>query len=157
MALTLAACGFKPLYGERSNGAAIVSDLSAIDVTPIGSTSVDRELRQALEDRLYLNGPSPARYEVRMESQLYETDVAVRQDTNVTRKNIHLNVDYSLVDLESGTVLLTARTSAIGAYNRVASEFANIIASRDAAARVAQQVADDISLRLAIYFERQSS
>jgi len=82
-------------------------------------------------------------------------DVAIQQDTDVTRKNLVLTSTYRLTDIETGELIFDSKAIAIVAYNRVGSEFANIIAERDARERAARQAALEIRSALAVFFQRR--
>ena len=154
LSLFLSACGFTPLYATRGQNEGVGASLAAISVQAPGDR-VNRALRVALEDKLRANSVTP-QYRVLLESSLSEANVAVQQDTEVTRKNLMLRTQFFLRDIETDEVIYAAKSNGIVAFNRVASEFANIIAERDAEERVANQVAEDIHSKLAIYFERQN-
>jgi len=156
LSLFLSACGFTPLYATRGQNNGVVAALAAISVQAPGDR-VNRALRVSLEDKLRTNLSASHRYTVILQSQLSEANVAVQQDTEVTRKNLKLRTEFSLRDIETDELLYTAKSNGIVAFNRVASEFANIIAERDAEERVANQVAEDIHSKLAIFFERQNA
>jgi LPS-assembly lipoprotein len=154
--LLLSACGFTPLYATRSDNGGVVTALAAISVqTP--PDRVNRALRIALEDQLRANTLVAPQYALALSSILSEADVAIEQDTEVTRTNLTLRTSFILRDMETNASLYEAKAFAIVAYNRVPSEFANIIAERDAQERVAKQVAEEVRTKLAIYFERQGS
>jgi LPS-assembly lipoprotein len=155
LSLLVSACGFAPLYAPRSNQSeGVVAGLASITVQAAGDR-VDRALRIALEDKLHANGLAAPQYLLVLSSQLIESDVAIQQDTEVTRSNLTLRTSFDLNSIETGETVYEAKAFGIVAYNRVPSEFANIIAERDAEARVASQVAEEIQTKLAIYFERQ--
>ncbi|MCE8000773.1 MAG: hypothetical protein HEP70_18115 [Rhodobiaceae bacterium] len=154
LSLFLSACGFTPLYATRGQNESIVTLLATISVQASGDR-VGRALRVALEDKLGSNATTQHQYGVVLESRLSEIDVAVQQDTEVTRQNLRLNTEFYLSNAETGEVIYFAKSNGTVAFNRVASEFANIIAERDAQERVANQVAEDIHSKLAIYFQRQ--
>ncbi len=156
LSLFLGACGFTPLYATRGQSESIVTELAAISVQAPGDR-VNRVLRITLEDKLRASSLTPPLYQVRLQSSLTESDVAVQQDTEVTRKNLRLSTTFALHEIETGELLFEARSFGIVAFNRVASEFANIIAERDAEERVANQVVEDIHSKLAVYFERQQT
>ncbi len=156
LSLFLGACGFTPLYATRGQSESIVSELAAIAVQA-PDDRVNRVLRIALEDKLRSNAAGAPQFRVFLESRLTEANVAIQQDTEVTRKNLRLRTTFVLRNVETDELLYQARSSGIVAFNRVASEFANIIAERDAEERVANQVAEDIHSKLAIYFERQQT
>ncbi|WOF75833.1 LPS assembly lipoprotein LptE [Parvibaculaceae bacterium PLY_AMNH_Bact1] len=156
MSLLVSACGFTPLYAPHGQDIGIVSTLASIAVQA-PNDSVNRALRISLEDKLHANGLAAPQYTLVLTSALTKSDVALQQDTEVTRSNLTLRTTFNLQNLETGETEYQAKAFGIVAYNRVTSEFANIIAERDAEARVANQVAQEIHTKLAIYFERLTS
>ena len=94
---------------------------------------------------------------VTLSPSTYEEDVAIQQDASVTRKNIVLLVGFKLRRYGEDKPLLSSIARSRTSYNRVDSEFANIVASQDGLQRSAKMVADDIKLQLGVYFERHAS
>lgn len=152
--LFISACGFQPLYGTRANAPGIVTELAAISVET-SNDPLNRTLRFLLEDQLRADGSVAPLYKVNVSTSLSVRNVAIQQDTDVTRKNLVLTSTYRLIDIESGEELFDSRVTSIAAYNRVGSQFANIIAERDARERAASQTAVEIRAALAIFFQRR--
>jgi LPS-assembly lipoprotein len=152
----LAGCGFTPLYADRA-GSNVAADLSMLDVKAPNNT-LGRELKYNLLDILSSSGNPPANapWVVELAPSFYEEDVAIESDAEVTRKNVVLVVPFRLVDTETGKPVLRSTARARSSYDRVDSEFANIVAAEDAQKRVAKVVADDIKLQLGIHFDRQA-
>lgn len=152
----LASCGFTPLYAER--GAASVSaDLSALDVRA-PDTKLGRELKYNLLDLLSGSGnpPSNPAYVVELAPTVYDEDLAIERDADVTRKNMVMVVPFRLVDTATNKIVMRSTARSRSSYNRVDSEFANIVAAQDAERRIARAIADDIKLQLSIHFDRQA-
>jgi len=154
VSLFLAACGFSPLYSSSAVVESVASELASITVQA-PNNDANRALRLTLADLLRNDGFYASKYSISLTSGLAIRDVAVQQDTSVTRKNLVMSSTYSLSDLESGEILFESQATAIAAYNRVGSEFANIIAERDARERASTQVAEQIRTELAVFFERR--
>ena len=154
--LPLAACGFKPLYAERANGAAITSQMSNIDVKG-PETRVGRAIKYGLLDRLGSSGGGGAAYRVEFSPSVYQEDVAIQQDADVTRNNVVFFVPFKRIDTATDKTIFKSVSRSRSSYNRVDSEFANIIASRDAEKRTSQAIADDIKQQLGIFFDRRLS
>lgn len=156
LSLPLGACGFSPLYAERSSGS-VTSELAAIDVIAPENT-LGRELKYGLLDILSNSGNPPANpaYRVELSPRIYDENVAIEQDAEVTRKNRVLVVPFRLVDTATKQAVLRSTSRSRSSYNRVDSEFANIVSARDAQSRIAKEVAEDIKLQLGIYFDRQA-
>ena len=158
LAVTLAACGFQPLYGERSDGVRTDAELANIQVTPIDDGRTGFDVYNALIDRLSPNGePSSPDYELRINLRERREGVAIERDASITRYNYQLLARYSLVDIRSGNVVHEGRSRSIASYNVVDSQFATLMARRDAEERAATELSEDIKLRLAIFFDRQLS
>jgi len=153
--LVLPACGFTPMYATN-NGASAAADLSMLDVKA-PENDIGRALKYNLLDILSPSGNPPANalYRVELAPTLYEEDVAIERDAEVTRKNAVLVVPFRLVDVETGKPVMRSVARSRTSYNRVTSEFANITASRNAQARVARDVADEIKLQLGVHFNSQ--
>ena len=159
LSASLAACGFHPLYGQTgAQSEALTQTLTQIDVDAPGS-NVGRQLKFELLDILSAGGHAPANpaYRLSLTPAVYEQDAGVRQDTDVTRKNLLLRTRFILIDVASGEVLLDATSQTRASYNRVQSEFANLSAAEDAVSRSARVIAEDIKMRLGVYFNRQAA
>lgn len=152
----LGACGFSPLYAER-NGSTVTSDLMQLDVSA-PNDELGREIKYSLLDLLSPTGnpPADALYRVEVAPVLYSEDVAIERDAEVTRKNLALLVPFRLVKTDTKETLLRSTSRARSSYNRVESEYANIVAADAARERIAKTAANDIKLQLSIYFDRSS-
>ena len=152
---SLAACGFRPLYGD--NGAAATSAVSLMSITvEAPESSVGRKLKFDLLDNLNNGGEQPLSpaYRLSMIPTSYSQNVAVQQDASVTRATFVLVVPYVLISTATGKVVYRSTARARSSYNRVDSEFANLSAAEDAEKRTAEAVADDIKTQVSVYFDR---
>lgn len=157
LALSLGGCGFQPLYGDRDAASGVARQLGGIEVGKIERRS-GQQLRNHLIDAFSARGGAAAN-PYRLEVVLTEAKqgLAIRQDEAVTRYNYRLFGAFRLIRSKDQQVMFedTARSSA--AFNVVQSEFATLSAERDAEARAARDLSDDITTRLALYFQRQKS
>lgn len=158
VAVTLGACGFQPLYGERAGGVRTDVELAQIQVVPLDDGRTGHDVYNALIDRLSPNGePIDPDYQLRVNLRERREGVAIERDASITRYNYRLNARYSLIDVRSGNVIHEGESRSIASYNVVDSQFATLIAQRDAEERAATELSEDIKLRLAIFFDRQLS
>lgn len=150
----IAACGFSPLYAEH-DGVAVTDELSQLDVSA-PDNALGREIKYSLLDLLSSTGNPPpnAPYLLEIAPVLYSEDVAIESDADVTRKNIALLVPFRLVKTDTKETLLRSTSRSRSSYNRVQSEYANIVADKDTRERIAKAAANDIKLQLSIYFDR---
>jgi len=158
LAATLGACGFQPLYGENAGGARTDVELAQIQVMEIDYDRTGQDVYNALIERLSPGGePAAPDYQLRVTLRERREGVAIERDASITRYNYQLLAHYSLVDMRSGNVIHEGDSRSIASYNVVDSQFATLMAQRDAEERAATELSEDIKLRLAIFFDRQLS
>ena len=153
LALLLAGCGLKPLYGGGAGGA-VATTLSNVEVAPIEGKS-GWLMSNALRDRLAANGTPQYRLDVRLDDKI--AGFGVRRDDSVTRERRTLRARYQLVNLSDGSVLIDATAGSDAGIDVVQSEYATIAAENTALERLAGIVADQIVARLALYAQRRNT
>ncbi|MBP6011520.1 MAG: hypothetical protein KBA31_04760 [Alphaproteobacteria bacterium] len=154
-ALSLGACGFRPLYGTGTTPEGMETYFGQVFVENIpGRQGV--HLRNQLMDALTPAGtPGSAAYRLTIKLEDLKEGLAIQENTQITRYNYLLTAKYELRDSVSGEVLDKGTARAIAAYNVVDSQFATQSAERDAQERAAREVGEDIRLRLGLYFEQR--
>lgn len=149
-ALTLAGCGFTPLYGAPG----VTSQLASVAVsTPPGRTG--QLIREHLDDALARDkGAAPA---YRMELALSETRYprGVRVDNVATRYEYVLIADYTLVSSVSGAPVKSGTARAQVTYDSADQPYASITAQQDAQDRAAAECARKIQVELAAWIATQ--
>ena len=127
--------------------------------SPISRDRLGRELKYNLLDLLSSSGNPPASpaYLVELAPIIYNEDLAIEPDADVTRKNLVMVVPFRLIDTATNKTVLRSTSRSRSSYNRVSSEFANIVAAQNAESRIARAIASDIKLQLSIYFDRVAS
>ncbi len=148
---SLAACGFRPLYGTRP-GVETLAELSAIKIDHI-KAGIGQDLRNHLLDRLTPNGePDHPRYRLHVEVERDSAALAIQLDDTITRFNLTLTAVFSLSQFDTGTVLYRNNVRAVGSYNVVRSEFATLISEQDAARRAAREVSEEMRTLISVFF-----
>ncbi|MGD1934563.1 MAG: LPS assembly lipoprotein LptE [Candidatus Phaeomarinobacter sp.] len=156
--LVLAACSFRPLYGTSAEGTAARVGAASIAILPIGEERVGQQLRNGLINRLTPAGqPQFPAYQLEVSITDQLTDLLVQEDSTVLRRNYALIAKYRLVDMASGDPVHSSSVTRTASLNRTDSEYANVIAQRDAEERAAEAVADVMAQRLGIALARMSS
>lgn len=156
MSLALAGCGFQPLYGSHgsSGGAVAVPEMALISISPIADRG-GQLLRNELRDRLVPTGlPGNPRW--RLDVKLTETtsDLVILRDATATFAKYVGDAKWVLVDLANETPVTKGRNRRIASFSISSSEFASLQAQEDARRRVMTAIAEDIRLRLGLYFQR---
>ena len=155
---SLTGCGFQPLYGPaQDNETSPPDSLAATRIQPLkGRTG--QQLHNLLRDRLNPAG-QPGKPAYSLEIQLRKTtkELGIRKDETATRANLTMTANFKLRDFESRTVLLNGRSVSVNSYNILDALYATTVAEDDAVKRGLRELADDIRLRLALYFADQQT
>lgn len=150
----LGACGFRPLYGDRAAGGA-PSELAMIKVEPIPDR-IGQQLHNKLLTGLNPRGrPRKPRYLLKAQIKESTASLAVRKSSFATRANLTVNAEYSLKTPADGKTLFSAKSSITVSYNILGSEFATLMAEKDARARAIREVSEDIRIRLGVFLARR--
>jgi LPS-assembly lipoprotein len=152
IALGLAGCGFRPLYGgTTAGGARLVEVMSGVEVTPIPGR-VGQKLRNELIFADTGGGnAAPTRY--RLDIVIKETVTAqlVQINGDATGQVYELDAAFKLVDASKGNVILQGKAISRAPYDRFQEIFANVRARYDAENRAARTVSDSIRTQIAAY------
>ena len=150
----LGACGFRPLYFDRTAGG-VPSELAIIKVEPIPDR-IGQQLHNHLLTALNPRGLSQRpRYNLQILVKESTSSLAVNKSAFATRANLIVNVNYRLTTPAGGKTLFSAKSSITVSYNILDSEFATLMAEKDARARAVREVSDDIRIRLGVFLARQ--
>ncbi len=147
LALFLAGCGLQPVYSGGGRGAA-AAVLGAVEVLPIAD-----QAGFLVRDRLLQRLPPAAapRYRLQVVLQDDISGFGVRGDNSIIRERRTLRARYRLLDVADDRVLLDESAVADAGVDVVSSEYAVVAAETTALERLAQEIADRIVQRLALY------
>lgn len=151
--LFLSACGLQPMYAGGGSGA-VAQGLAGIDVPAIEGRS-GWLVRNALSDRFQAGGSAANRYrlDVRLDERL--EGLGALGNDSVARERLTLRARYQLIDAETGGILLDATDGTDAGIDVVSSEYAVIAAEQTAQERLAKDLADRISARVALALRKQ--
>lgn len=140
-------CQLTPIYAGGGQGAAATM-LSAIEIAPIPERA-GFLVRDRLISRLQPGGNSRYRLVIALDDRI--DGFGVRGDNSIIRERRTLRARYQLIDLHSGEQLIDTTTSADAGIDVVTSEYAVVAAENTALERLAEQIADQIIARVALY------
>lgn len=145
------ACGFKPLYRYQEGDSGIYPDLAKIYISPIEGR-VGQLVRNNLKDRINIYGsPEKPQYILGIDIK----DPVIQQSTSLintaNRETIVYKAMYRLV--ENGETIIDGMSKAEASYSILTMPYATVVSKEDAIKRVAAILADDIILRLSVYFK----
>ena len=146
LTLSLAGCGFAPLYSDKST-AHLATQFSHIALAP-----TDNRTTQLLRNELVkkLNPTNAPLWRLTLTTSTTISDLAIEADSRVTRANYLVDAHFELTNIKTQETLAKGRSFASASYNKVSSEFSNATAAENARMRGVKTIADDILLKIAI-------
>jgi hypothetical protein len=146
VALSLSACGFKPLYAKRDN-----HTLSNVKVVNSFGDGMPKRVRfhinHELESRFASNQNSEFVLDTEFSHEVY--NAALRTDSTVVRKNIIVKASYKLFKPgEQGRVIDSGSIGLLDSYNTSNSPYSDYISEEEIVLRVAKAVINDLQLRI---------
>ncbi|MCK1388393.1 LPS assembly lipoprotein LptE [Bradyrhizobium sp. 21] len=162
LAALTAGC-FYPMYAEHTDGTpGLREKLMGVDLPPINKANASREarvgveVRNALAFKLYGTAtgmPPTHRLEIRFSSS--KSSLIVDPNTGLpSSENYGLDAQYNLIEVVSGRSVMTGTTFSRVSYDMPGSyqRFSRNRAIRDAEDRAANEIAENITTRLASFF-----
>ncbi|VAV89469.1 hypothetical protein MNBD_ALPHA02-484 [hydrothermal vent metagenome] len=159
----LASCGFKPMYGQFSDGKGDLRDVMAnirvSDITEQGRPSrVGQVIRNSLLDQLTPFGETKqAEYILKVTFLIEEHGYGISQSDSVTLQNLKLVASFQLEDVNSAKVILDSAARALVTYDLAQSDYSNMIARNAALKRLSQDVANQMATRIGAYFNKTAT
>jgi LPS-assembly lipoprotein len=162
LAALTAGC-FQPMYAEHTDGTpGLREKLMGVDLPPIDKPNASREarvgveVRNALAFKLYGTAtgmPPTHRLVIRFNSS--KTSLMIDPNTGLpTSENYGIDAQYNLIEIVSGKSVMTGTTFSRVSYDMPGSyqRFSRNRAVRDAEDRAANEIAENITTRLAAFF-----
>ena len=155
----LAGCGFQPLYMPTAAGNPGLAqrEMATVAVGLIPERP-GQLLRQALQQRLASDGGGRPRYDLRVSYWISGEGVAVLTDNSATRLRLTGRANWVLLSADPPQNRLTEGAArAIDAMNIFDQQyFALDLQNETVQQRLAEQVAEQITTQLAIWFRQQA-
>ena len=146
-ASALSGCGFTPEYAKPK----VIAGLSSVDLeTPQTRTGyfLEQDLRQNMDD----DPSKPKAYILHVDMTEGHYSIGYRVDDTSTRSEITSNVNYTLIDKETGKVLSKDHFTETVTYASTSSPFTGIVSQQAGQERLADAVSSRIQGALAVYF-----
>ncbi len=160
--LLLSACGFSPVYGDKSTSQTVESSslkpqfqFNHIKIAIIPNRE-GQFLRNALIDRFYSQGtPQNPTYELRMSTiseRIYDFDIT--QESEATRRQLRLSTTLTLIDTATKKTILSRPLSAIASNNVLESEFSTLVTEQYARENALNDLARQAERQISLYFTK---
>jgi LPS-assembly lipoprotein len=156
--LALSACGFQPLYGQRSNDGS-PQTLAGVSVDPISASTgrMGQQFKADLEDKLNPQGAVPPRPSYRLSATLVSTSsaIGIARDGTVSRYNVYLDSAYTLYRNSDGKPVTKGSLRHVSSYNNIANEyFSTYVSEEDAVKRGITELAEAYRQRLSSHLAK---
>ena len=150
MALTLTACGFKPMHAPGAFSETSYS-FDKISVTNAVEDKPNFLLKQALRDRFGDNQNTP--YELTISPKVTRGGLGIGADDVASRYDMRMTARYDLKDTKTGKSVHKGTVTSISTFAAPRDPYGTIAAENNATEQVARETADRIIVKLASYFE----
>jgi LPS-assembly lipoprotein len=154
VAVSLAACGFTPLYGDHSiaSSSEVVEELANVSIRSLPNRE-GIKLRQVLREELQPKGMAKAIYDLDIKLATSIEELGIRNDATSSRVNLRLIATFNLN--EAGRPVFGDRVQSIVSYNILDDQYATVASQADAENRGIKQLGAEIKTRLAVYFHQR--
>src|SRR5436305_4615479 len=163
LAALTAGC-FQPMYAEHSDGTPALRDkLMGVELPPVDKPNASREarlgveIRNALAFKLYGSATGmPPTHRLVLRFTTSRSSLMVDPNTALpSSENYGVDAQYNLIEIASNKSVMTGTTFSRVSYDDFPGQlqrFARSRALRDAEDRAAQEIAQNIQIRLASFF-----
>jgi len=150
----LSGCGWTPLYADIQTGAAS-EELRAIKVDPI-SERIGQRLEIALRNSLNPTGEaSPPRYRLSTTIAIWLGNLGIQSQGLATLGQIDAYATFRLVDIQTGSVLLTNSVHVANSFDLNPNQYSTIVGEDDAGVRTVTELNQEIVTRLTLFMQRR--
>lgn len=148
--LIIAGCGFRPLYYDVNTVSGGESVLDQVSISSIQGSS-GQQLKNELIDRFYNSGyPENPPYVLAIELKEATRDIVIQKDDVTSRAQIVMIINYVLLEKETRKTLSKGAVRAVGSYNILGSQYANIVTRETARDLALKELADKMALRVSV-------
>jgi len=173
-ALVLAGCGWRPMYERPSSDPAsggVTADLAQISIDPVVPKTTLNPLSTYATDDLYdsraaqllqnylknaltpRGQPSSALYHLAIQLQQETRAASSLGNGEATREDLVMTAEYQLNDAKGETVM-SDHANIVTSYDILQEPFSDLSSRRDAQQRAAQEIAQAIQTRLAVFLRK---
>ncbi|NEX91538.1 LPS assembly lipoprotein LptE [Caulobacter sp. 17J65-9] len=142
--------GFTPLYAEKG----VVEKLGHVQID-VADGRLAFLMRQSLEDALARDRNTTPQYRLAITFNERRYPRGLRVNDTATSYELDVDVNYTLVELKTGAVLMQKYTPVTVTYAATNQPYAGIVAQEDSQNRAAQQAAQLIKTDVAAFFAGQ--
>jgi LPS-assembly lipoprotein len=151
LVLSLAGCGFKPLYSSSSDGRGVVASLSSISIQETDSRAGQLVRNSLLSSMRPAGSAGDNVYKLVLNPELTQSTLVDQSLPGIKRIRLRLTVTYQLIATGNGSEVNSGKTFSAVSYDVIREPVADLQAESNATSRAAKEVAADIHTRLAAF------
>jgi LPS-assembly lipoprotein len=140
--LALAACGFTPAYGPKGSAKHLQGAIHAVDPTDKNGFDLVERIEQQF------GPPVDPRYDLTYQISVTSSGVGITPDNAITLYNLAGEVNWELIDRNSGDRLTGGMVQSFTTYSATGVTVSGLTAEDDAALRLMRILADQIVIRI---------
>jgi LPS-assembly lipoprotein len=153
LALSLAGCGFQPLYGPTASGASMPEVMRTVEIAAIPGRVGQKIRNELIFSDTGGGDAAPSKYKLDITIRESVTQELVKINGEATGQVYQVDATFKLKSVADGKVVLEGKALSRAAYDRYEQIFANVRAQYDAQNRVARTIAESIKTRVAAYLQ----
>ena len=154
--LAVSGCGFHPLYGNKTSAIdpSLHDNFARVHISPIDNRN-GLVMYNALELRMQ-NGASTLEPLYRLQITLQQNMAGINYQKNATASGgeTTMAANWQLLDYHTGQRLAYGVFSSVDSVNYLGPRYASVAAEQDAWERSANDIADMITDRVAVYLSK---
>lgn len=155
-AVMLGGCGFKPLYGSNAGDPDAAAKLAQVDINTIPNRQ-GQILRNRLIDRFYIAGyPSQTVYRLDISVESRTDKLSLKNDASTERGSLTSTANFHLIEKATNKVVAQGTSQAQIGYTVLEEQYGGVATVNELRERSLEQIADDITLRVATALGRGS-
>jgi LPS-assembly lipoprotein len=155
--LSLAGCGYRPLYSSGNDGRGVVASLSSISIQETESRA-GQLVRNSLLSSIRPAGTAQDNlYKLVLNPELTQSTLVEQTLPGIKRVRLRLTVSYQLIETGSDSEVNSGKTFSAVSYDIIREPIADLQAESNATSRAAKEVAADIHTRLAAYMANRGN
>ena len=156
----LTGCGFQPIYMRTASGepGPAQRDLAAVNVAIIPDRP-GQLLRQELQARFGSDaGDTPARYRLAVSYSIAGQGINILQSSIPTRMRMIGTASWTLTAVDGGPAVTSGSAKAVDGFDILDQQyFAADLSTEQTQKRLASQLANEITVQLAVFFRRRAA
>jgi LPS-assembly lipoprotein len=148
----LTGCGWEPLYADQQTTAGS-AELRAIKVNPI-TERIGQNLETGLRESLNPGHvPTKSLYLLKVTLTQSLQDLGIQSQGLGTRGEVHIQANYSLVEISTGKILQNAGIHSNDSFDIQANGYSTVVAEDDAKTRCVEDLRREIVARLTMFMQ----